>query len=224
MTPRDDQEKHLRQALSDLVFGLALFIIFILLGFFSASRAGPAVVSHGPMSAYANLSDAAPSSRFHYSAFDATNKRFVGASSADWTRGFSNAPLPGSRPQADAAPGICPAGPEALANRTPGDWCSVRQAVLLKSRDDKLRADRSSLRSDRDSGLGAFDRHSYVEALISSGRRLNDADRSAGQATPRRIEASRTHLFMAIACVFALAGLMCGLFWAHIGRGYSAQA
>jgi hypothetical protein len=34
-----DQKRHVRQALADLVFGLALFVIFIILGVFGAKQA-----------------------------------------------------------------------------------------------------------------------------------------------------------------------------------------
>ncbi len=34
-----DQKRHVRQALADLVFGLALFLIFIILGVFGAKQA-----------------------------------------------------------------------------------------------------------------------------------------------------------------------------------------
>lgn len=38
-TQPSDQKRHIRQALADLVFGLALFAIFILLGVFGAKQA-----------------------------------------------------------------------------------------------------------------------------------------------------------------------------------------
>lgn len=43
-TQPSDQKRHIRQALADLVFGLALFVIFILLGVFGAKQASPADV------------------------------------------------------------------------------------------------------------------------------------------------------------------------------------
>lgn len=38
-----DQKRHIRQALADLVFGLALFAIFVLLGVFGLKQASSAV-------------------------------------------------------------------------------------------------------------------------------------------------------------------------------------
>lgn len=38
-TQPPDQKRHIRQALSDLVFGLALFAIFVLLGVFGVKQA-----------------------------------------------------------------------------------------------------------------------------------------------------------------------------------------
>jgi hypothetical protein len=47
-----DQKRHIRQALADLVFGLALFAIFVLLGVFglkqAASTVQPSPVGQGP--------------------------------------------------------------------------------------------------------------------------------------------------------------------------------
>ncbi|MFP3920950.1 MAG: hypothetical protein ACLFPA_06250 [Dichotomicrobium sp.] len=41
-TQPSDQKRHIRQALADLVFGLALFVIFILLGVFGVKQASSA--------------------------------------------------------------------------------------------------------------------------------------------------------------------------------------
>ncbi len=38
-TQPSDQKRHIRQALADLVFGMALFLIFVLLGVFGARQA-----------------------------------------------------------------------------------------------------------------------------------------------------------------------------------------
>ena len=38
-TPPSDQKRHIRQAFADLVFGLALFAIFVLLGVFGVKQA-----------------------------------------------------------------------------------------------------------------------------------------------------------------------------------------
>ncbi len=40
-----DQKRHIRQALADLVFGLALFLIFVLLGVFGGKHASSEAVA-----------------------------------------------------------------------------------------------------------------------------------------------------------------------------------
>ena len=37
-THESDQQRHIRQALADLIFGLALFVLFVLLGVFGTSQ------------------------------------------------------------------------------------------------------------------------------------------------------------------------------------------
>ncbi|RIA47290.1 hypothetical protein [Dichotomicrobium thermohalophilum] len=47
-TQPSDQKRHIRQALADLVFGLALFAIFVLLGVFGVKQASSEVGIHPP--------------------------------------------------------------------------------------------------------------------------------------------------------------------------------
>ncbi len=220
MTPQNDQEKHLRQALSDLVFGIALFVIFILLGVFSASQASPAAFSYGQQFTAPGGIVSGQSLRFHDEAIGATTKRFVGASSAARTRGSANAPMPGTRPLADVGPGACPAGSEALANRTPGDWCSVRQVVLLSREQDWASHEQGLV--NRKPELGAFDRRKYAEA-VTSGFRLNDAGLGRAPSAHPGTHGSRKHVFLAMTLIFVLAGGLSLLFWTHLGRAYRAQ-
>jgi hypothetical protein len=44
-TQPSDQKRHIRQALADLVFGLALFLIFVLLGVFGVKQASSDAVA-----------------------------------------------------------------------------------------------------------------------------------------------------------------------------------
>jgi len=48
-THESDQQRHIRQALADLIFGLALFALFVLLGVFGVKQAssGAAQVDQG---------------------------------------------------------------------------------------------------------------------------------------------------------------------------------
>jgi len=52
-----DQKRHIRQALADLVFGLALFALFVLLGVFGAKQASSGQMEWPEGVAQARLSD-----------------------------------------------------------------------------------------------------------------------------------------------------------------------